>query len=159
MRTADLSDDGDGRLVPLCLPWRSYGGVTAFSGPVSTVRCRDDNALVRAALSEPGGGRVLLVDGGGSLTHALVGDVLGGLAVANGWRAVVVAGAVRDVVALAALPLGVLALGTVPRRGAREGAGERDAVVVVGGATCRPGDHLFADEDGVLVGAPNSATV
>lgn len=158
LRTADASD-ADDRLVPLCLPWRSFGGVPAFAGPVSTVRCRDDNGLVRAALTEPGEGRVLLVDGGGSLQTALVGDVLGGLAVGSGWAGIVVVGAVRDVVALRDLPLGVLALGAVPRRGARNGIGARDVPVVVAGVTCRPGCDLLADEDGVLVVADSSLAV
>jgi regulator of ribonuclease activity A len=158
LRTADACD-ADDRLVPLCLPWRSFGGVTAFSGPMSTVRCRDDNGLVRAAVSEAGDGRVLLVDGGGSLQTALVGDVLGGLAVEHGWAGIVVVGAVRDVVALRDLPLGVLALGTVPRRGARTGQGERDVPVVVAGVTCRPGAVLLADEDGVLTMGDSSVAV
>ena len=151
MRTADLSDAAGDRLLPCCLPWRSFWRLP-FSGTVATVRCRDDNALARQAVGEPGLGRVLVVDGGGSLQTALVGDVLGALAVEHGWSGIVVHGAVRDVVALAALPLGVLALGTCPRRGGRTGSGERDVEVAFGGAVFRPGDELFADGDGVLVG-------
>ena len=131
--------------------WRSFGAVTAFSGPAATVRCRDDNVLVRAAVSEPGHGRVLVVDGGGSLQTALVGDTLAGLALANGWAGVLVHGAVRDVVALSTMPIGVFALGTNPRRGARDGAGETGAAVTFGSATFAPGAQVFADEDGVLV--------
>lgn len=153
MTTADLSDASGGRLVPLSLDWRSYGAVRAFSGPLATVRCRDDNGLVRSVLSQPGRGRVLLVDGGGSLETALVGDGLGGIALENGWAGVVVHGAVRDVVALAALPLGVLALGRNPRRGRPDGVGEVDVPVTVAGVVCRPGQQLFTDEDGVLVEA------
>ncbi len=149
--TADLSDQRGDEVAPCLLQLRSFGAVRAFSGPASTVRCLDDNALVRAALSEPGAGRVLVVAGGGSLRSALVGDVLAGLAVANGWVGIVVDGAVRDVAALARLDVGVLALGTNPRRGGRAGAGERDVPVVVGEATVHPGALVFADEDGVLV--------
>lgn len=150
-RTADLSDaDGD-RLRPCVLPWRSFGAHTSFQGPASTVRCLDDNGLVRAAVHEPGLGRVLVVDGGGSLATALVGDNLAGIAAANGWAGVLVVGAVRDVVALAATPIGVLALGVVPRRGAAAGEGQRDVALAVGGVAVRPGALVVADEDGVLI--------
>ncbi len=152
IRTADRCDE-QGALWQACsLQLRSFGGRRSFGGPVSTVRCRDDNGLVRTALSEPGDGRVLVVDGDGSLEHALVGDVLGGLAVSRGWAGVVVHGAIRDVVALAALDLGVLALGTNPRRGGRTGAGDRDVPVAFGGIEICPGVPLLADEDGLIVG-------
>ena len=152
-RTADLSDAHGDRLRPCALPWRSFGATTSFQGPASTVRCRDDNGLVRAAVREPGLGRVLVVDGGGSLATALVGDNLAGVAAANGWVGVIVVGAVRDVVALASTPIGVLALGVVPRRGSDAGAGERDVAVAVGGVVVRPGAQVVVDEDGVLVDA------
>lgn len=151
MRTADLSDIEGDRLLPCSLPWQSFGGVRSFAGTVATVRCRDDNGLVRDALSQPGQGHVLVVDGGGSPVTALVGDVLAGLAQQNGWGGIVVHGAVRDVLALAALRIGVLALGTNPRRGRREGTGEHGVPVTFGGVTFDPGCQLFADEDGVLV--------
>ncbi len=150
-RTADLSDaDGD-RLRPCVLPWRSFGAHGSFQGPASTVRCLDDNGVVRAAVHEPGLGRVLVVDGGGSLATALVGDNLAGIAAANGWVGIVLVGAVRDVVALSTTAIGVLALGVVPRRGAATGAGERDVALAVGGVVVRPGAQVVADEDGVLV--------
>lgn len=133
------------------LQLRSLGGRRAFEGPISTIRCRDDNGLLRDAVSEPGLGRVLVVDGGGCLDSALVGDVLAGLAVANGWAGLVVNAAARDVVALSSLDVGVLALGTNPRRAGCAGVGDRDVVVRFGGATFGPGARLFADEDGVLV--------
>ncbi len=151
--TADLSDAQGDRLQACALQLRSFGGRSAFAGPVATVRCRDDNGLVRAALSEPGVGRVLVVDGGGSLEAALVGDSLAGLAFGNGWSGMVVNGAVRDVVALASLAIGVLALGTNPRRGSRDGAGDRNCRVTFGGVTFRPGALLYADEDGIVVEA------
>ena len=151
VRTADLSDAEGDRLLPCSLPWRSFGGVPSFAGTAETVACRDDNGLVRDALSQPGHGRVLVVDAAGSLGAALVGDVLAGLALRNGWNGVIVHGAVRDVVGLAAMDLGVFALGTNPRRGSREGTGERGIAVTFGGVTVRPGCRVFADEDGVLV--------
>jgi regulator of ribonuclease activity A len=151
IRTADLSDASGDRYLPCSLPWRSFGATASFAGAVATVRCRDDNGLVRAAVRQPGEGRVLVVDGGGSLHTALVGDVLGGLALANGWAGLVVHGAVRDVVALAELGIGVVALGTNPRRGAGAGSGETGEPVSFGGVTFQPGHRVVVDEDGVLV--------
>lgn len=109
-------------------------------------------------MAEPGLGRVLVVDGAGSLQTALVGDVLAGLALANGWVAVVVNGAVRDVVALASMDLAVLALGTNPRRGAAGEVGEREVAVTFGGVVFRPGAQAFADEDGLLVEVNDTET-
>ncbi|GAA5058610.1 regulator of ribonuclease activity A [Thermocatellispora tengchongensis] len=149
--TADLYDERGDELDSCDLQLRQYGGVSAFRGRIATVRCHQDNALVKAALSEPGEGRVLVVDGGGSLHTALIGDVIAGMAVAGGWAGVVVNGAVRDVAALRELPLGVKALGSNPRRSAKDGAGERDVPVTFGGVTFHPGAELFSDDDGILV--------
>lgn len=150
--TADLYDEHGDALQSVSLLLRHYGGRRQFAGLVSTVRCHRDNALVKAALAEPGEGRVLVVDGGGSIESALVGDLIGASAVDHGWAGVVVHGAVRDVVALGGLPLGVLALGSNPRKSAKEGVGERDVPVSFGGVEFVPGARLWADEDGVLVG-------
>jgi regulator of ribonuclease activity A len=150
IRTADLSDASGHRFLPCSLQWRSFGAIPSFAGPLTTVRCRDDNGLVRAAVEQPGRGRVLVVDGGGSLDTALVGDVLAGLALRHGWSGLVVHGAVRDVVALAGLGIGVVALGTNPRRGRPAGAGETDVPVTFGGVTFHPGLRVVVDEDGVL---------
>lgn len=149
--TADLVDEHGDDLDSCDLQLQQLGGRVRFAGEVVTLRVHHDNALVRSALSEPGQGRVLVVDGGGSLHTALLGDVLGALAVDNGWSGVVVHGAVRDRAALAGLDLGVRALGTNPRRSAKTGAGERDVPVTFGGAVFRPGARLWADEDGVVV--------
>ena len=151
IRTADLFDEQSDAWQSGPLQWRSFGGRTQFDGLISTVQCRDDNALVRAALCEPAEAGVLVVDGGGSLRSALVGDVLGGLAVTNGWAGIIVYGAVRDVVALAGLDVGVLGLGTNPRRGRRDGTGVRDVPVTFGGIRWVPGARVHADEDGLLV--------
>ncbi|KRE60408.1 ribonuclease E activity regulator RraA [Nostocoides sp. Soil756] len=148
--TADLYDERGDALQSVSL-LRHYGGRTQFTGVVSTVRCHRDNALVKAALAEPGEGRVLVVDGGGSLESALMGDLIAASAVEHGWAGVVIHGAVRDVLALGALPLGVLALGSNPRKSAKEGVGERDVPVSFGGVEFVPGATLWADEDGVLV--------
>ncbi|MEV4581030.1 ribonuclease E activity regulator RraA [Nonomuraea jabiensis] len=149
--TADLYDERGDQLDSCDLQLRQYGGRRAFSGPVVTVRCHEDNVLLKSVLSEPGEGRVLVVDGGGSLRAALMGDVIAGMAVANGWAGVVINGAVRDVAALRGLDLGVKALGSNPRKSAKAGGGERDVPVTFGGATFRPGAELFSDDDGILV--------
>ncbi|GIH94931.1 ribonuclease E activity regulator RraA [Planobispora siamensis] len=149
--TADLYDERGDELDSCDLQLRQYGGRRAFRGTVVTVRCHQDNLLVKQALSEPGHGRVLVVDGGGSVHTALMGDVIAGAAVANGWAGVVINGAVRDVAALGELDLGVKALGSNPRKSAKDGAGEREVPVTFGGVTFHPGAELFSDDDGILV--------
>nr|WP_050786594.1 ribonuclease E activity regulator RraA [Dermacoccus sp. Ellin185] len=148
----DRADTDDRESVQvLVAPWRVIGGRSAFAGRVATARCFNDNTLLRQALSTPGDGRVLVVDGAGSVSHALMGDALGALALRHGWAGVIVYGAVRDSAALAALDLGVLALGTVPRPSRKEGAGAADAVLDICGAKVSPGDIIVADTDGVVV--------
>lgn len=137
---------------------RDFGGAAVFAGPISTIRVLEDNVLVRAALEEPGEGRVLVVDGGGSLRCALLGDQLGNLARANGWMGIVVHGCVRDADALARLPVGLRALATHPRKSAKQGDGERDVPVTFAGVTFVPGHHLYADGDGVVVAPRSLAT-
>ncbi|MCC5578450.1 ribonuclease E activity regulator RraA [Microtetraspora sp. AC03309] len=149
--TADLYDERGADLDSCDLQFRQYGKCRAFHGVIATVRCHQDNFLVKATLSEPGDGRVLVVDGGGSLHTALMGDVIAGLAVANGWSGVVINGAVRDVAALSLLDVGIKALGSNPRKSAKEGTGERDVPVTFGGVVFVPGAELFSDDDGILV--------
>ena len=126
----------------------------SFSGPIATVRCFEDNVLLRAQVSEPGDGRVLVVDGGGSFACALLGDNIAELAVSNRWAGIVVNGCVRDVVALAELPIGIKALGTNPRPSGKAGGGETGVPVTFGGAEFAPGSILHADDDGVIVLSP-----
>ena len=149
-KTADLFD-AHPEAQSCEVQFRRYGRRQAFSGSIRTVRCHEDNALVKQVLSGPGESRVLVVDGGASCRCALLGDVLGSLGVKNGWAGVIVHGAVRDVVALDALELGVKALGSNPRKAAKTGAGELDVPVRFGGATFTPGHWLYSDEDGILV--------
>jgi regulator of ribonuclease activity A len=132
------------------LQLRSFGA-RAFSGPVATVRCFEDNVLLKAAVSEPGHGRVLVVDGGGSLRYALLGDNIAQLARDNGWAGLVLNACVRDAVALDELGLGVKALGTCPRPSRKDGDGEAGVPVTFGDATFTPGALVYADEDGVVV--------
>jgi regulator of ribonuclease activity A len=152
LATADLIDAHEG-LQSCDLQFRSFGRSPRFSGAISTVRCRHDNALVKQVLSQPGAGRVLVIDGDGSMHCALVGDVIAGMAVANGWPGIVVRGAIRDSAAMAVLDLGIKALGTNPRKSAKAGAGEIDSPVEFGGVVFTPGDYLYADEDGIVVSA------
>jgi regulator of ribonuclease activity A len=149
--TADVLDEHGERASVCLLQFRSFGSRTAFSGPVATVRCPEHNVLLRRRFEEPGEGRVLVVDGEGSLRCALLGDNLAQLALDNGWAGVVVNGCVRDAAALDALELGVKALGTNPRPSGKEANGEVDVPVAFGGVTFRPGAFLYADEDGVVV--------
>ncbi|RCV50864.1 ribonuclease E activity regulator RraA [Marinitenerispora sediminis] len=150
--TADLVDAHGDALTSCETQFRQYGGRRRFHGRVATVRCHEDNALVKEVLSGPGAGRVLVVDGGGSLRTALVGDVIAGAAAGNGWAGVVVYGAVRDVAALGGLDLGVKALGSNPRKSSKTGAGVRDVPVVFGNAVFTPGAWLYSDDDGIVLG-------
>jgi regulator of ribonuclease activity A len=149
--TPDLCD-AHGDAVRVAEPvFRDFGGARRFSGEVETLRVFEDNALVRAALEMPGRGRVLVVDGGGSVRTALVGGNLAALAASNGWSGLVVNGAVRDLPELAAAAVGIKALAASPRKSAKAGAGERGVEVTLAGLTLAPGNFLWADEDGVVV--------
>ena len=149
-KTSDLCDAcADAQAC--ALPLRGFGGRRAFAGAIRTIRCHEDIALMRDMVGRPGNGQVLVIDGGGSLRRALFGDVMAALAVRNGWAGLVIHGAIRDCLEIDAMDIGVKALGTVPRRGERSGAGEVDVPVQFGGITFTPGRRLVADEDGVIV--------
>jgi regulator of ribonuclease activity A len=153
--TGDLCDahknklDGSFRVLPPV--FRSYGKRERFAGTVSTVKCFEDNTSVKAALEEPGHGRVLVVDGGGSLRRALVGGNIAASAAKNGWAGVVVDGCVRDSAELVLCEVGIRALALIPLPTERRHAGERDVAVNVQGVWVRPGEWLVADEDGIVV--------
>lgn len=153
--TADLCDahkaDAPGVLRALPMLFKPYGGVSAFAGAVSTVKCFEDNSVVKAAVEEAGLGRVLVVDGGASLRCALVGGNIAAAAAQNGWAGLVVNGAVRDVAELRACTIGLLALGSHPMASVRRDVGQRDGPVSVQGVLIWPGEWLAADEDGVVV--------
>ena len=148
--TADLLDEHGDEAQVCLIQFRSFGA-RSFSGLISTVRCFEDNVLVRRQAEAPGAGRVLVVDGGGSLRYALLGDNIAELARDNGWAGIVLNACVRDSVALDALGLGVKALGTNPRPSKKGGDGEVDVPVTFGEVTFTPGAQVFADEDGVVV--------
>ncbi|ROO82870.1 regulator of ribonuclease activity A [Actinocorallia herbida] len=149
--TADLIDDFDAELQSCETQFRQYGGKSSFSGQITTIRCFRDNGLVKRTLNSPGEGRVLVVDGGASLASALCGDLIAKAAVDNGWSGVVIYGAVRDAATLATLPLGVKALGSNPRKSAKDAVGETDVPVEFGGVEFKPGAWLYSDADGIVI--------
>jgi regulator of ribonuclease activity A len=156
--TCDLCDahkaDTSGAFRVLPPVFHAYGGAAAFSGPVATVRCFEDNSLVKAAVESPGHGRVLVVAGGGSVRRALVGGNLALAAAKNGWAGLVVDGAVRDLAEISAQPLGLRALALMPLPTDKRNEGQADVPVVVQGVWIRPGDRLYADDDGIVVLPP-----
>ena len=153
--TCDLCDthksdlSGDFRVLPPV--FRSFGGRAAFSGPVVTVKCHEDNSVVKTQVESPGQGRVLVVDGGGSLRRALVGGNLAAAAARNGWAGVLVDGCVRDAAELAAADVGICALALMPMPTERRVPGQADLPVCIQGVWVRPGDWLVADADGIVV--------
>jgi regulator of ribonuclease activity A len=149
--TADLYDEHGEHLRVLAPIFNDYGGVTDFEGSVATLKVHEDNSLVRAALEEPGNGKVLVIDGGGSTRCALVGDLLAALGSENGWAGIVVFGCIRDSGPIGQIAIGVKALATNPRKSVKKGAGDRDIVVQFAETTIAPGDYLYADRDGIVI--------
>ncbi len=148
--TPDLSDAAP-EACAIELPLVSYGKVRQFGGRAVTIKCHEDNSLVKQCVEEPGEGRVIVVDGGGSRRRSLLGDMLAEKAVANGWAGLVIDGVIRDVDEIGRMPLGVQALGTCPVKTEKRGEGQRDIAVTVGGVEVAPGDYVYADNNGVLV--------
>ena len=156
-KTPDLLDKHeagiqDGRVRVVTPMFQSYGGRTAFSGQIVTLKLFEDNSLVREALVEDGRGKVLVIDGGGSLRCALVGDQLAILAHRNTWEGIVVYGCIRDSGDISRIDLGLRALNTHPLKSIKKGIGERDVAVTFGGVTFRNGEWIYADNDGIVVG-------
>lgn len=150
-RTADLCDQFSDEL-DVCEPlFRDYGGRRSFAGPIATIKCFEDNSRVRDLVAEAGQGRVLVIDAGGSLRRAVLGDLLAQKAVDNGWSGVLVYGCIRDSVAIGRMAIGVKALATHPLKTDKRNEGQRDLPVRFAGAAFRSGDWLYADEDGVIV--------
>lgn len=145
----DKLEDGSLRILPP--GFRHFGQLITFRGQAHTIKVFEDNTLVRAALETPGEGRILVVDGGGSMRCALVGGMLGALAVKNGWSGILVDGCVRDSAELAGCAVGICARATHPQKSRKKGAGESGLKVVVAGVAVLPGDWIYADVDGILV--------
>jgi regulator of ribonuclease activity A len=148
--TPDLSDAAPDAAA-IELQFRNLGGLSSFAGPAVTIKCHEDNSLVKQCVEEPGEGRVIVVDGGGSLRRALLGDMLAEKACANGWSGLVINGAVRDVDEIGGTGLGVMALGVCPLKTEKLGVGQRDIPLHFGGVSIAPGDYIYADNNGVLV--------
>ena len=153
--TCDLCDahknDATGSFRVLPPVFKNFGGLQKFCGEVVTIKCFEDNSLVKAAVDSEGQGRVLVVDGGASLRRALLGGNLGAAAAKNGWAGVVIDGCVRDVAELAQCSTGIRALAAMPLPTEKRGEGQRDVAVQIQGVWVRPGDWLYADEDGLVV--------
>ena len=153
--TCDLCDahknDASGHFRVLPPVFKNFGAIEKFSGEVVTVKCFEDNSLVKSAVDSPGLGRVLVVDGGASLRRALLGGNLGAAAAKNGWAGVVIDGCVRDVAELAQCSTGIRALASMPLPTEKRGEGQAGVPVQIQGVWVRPGDWLYADEDGIAV--------
>jgi len=155
--TPDLCDANEaaiGHTLRVVAPmFKAYGGRARFSGRIHTLKIFEDNSLVREALGQPGQGKVLVVDGGGSLRCALVGDQLAVLAQKNGWEGIVVYGCIRDSAEINRTDLGVRALDAHPQKSIKKGIGDQNIDVTFGGVTFKPEEWIYVDEDGVIVSA------
>lgn len=153
MKTADLIDTHASELTLCHLPFRHFGRKQAFAGPVQTVKCFEDNVLLKAELSKPGEGRVLVVDAGASTRMAVLGDMIAEIMQASGWAGIVLNGAIRDSVEINAMDVGVVCLGTSPVKSSKHGAGQVGEPVSFGGVQFRPGGFVYCDPDGVIYSA------
>lgn len=149
--TADLYDEHGDDLQSISVQFQDFGGRLSFHGPARTIKCHEDNGLIKETLSFPGNGAVLVVDGGGSLRFALLGDMIAKNAETNGWAGIIIHGAVRDRAELASLQLGIKAIGSNPRKTVKRGHGTVDEVISIGDVKIRSGAMVYADIDGILV--------
>ncbi len=149
--TSDLCDQ-HGDSIQVADPiFRHFTANQQFGGQAVTIKCFEDNSLVAEAVATPGDGRILVIDGGGSLRRSLLGDNLAKKAVDNGWAGIVVYGAIRDVQEIAPMNLGVMAIGSIPRKTEKRGEGQSNVPVTFAGVTVEPGDFIYADQTGVIV--------
>lgn len=149
--TTDVSDALDEAAQVADPLFNDYGKNIIFEGVISTIKCFEDNSLVRTAVAEPGDNRVLVIDGGASMRIALLGDLLAAKAVENGWQGVIVNGCIRDSAAIGEMDIGVKAMATHPRKSIKLGVGQRDLTVKFAGVTFTPGAYVYADHDGIVV--------
>lgn len=157
IKTADLIDAHGDQLKFCDLPFRLFGRVRNFSGPIATIRCFEDNVLISNTLEQAGNGRVLVVDAGGSTRCAVVGDLMAEKAMKNGWAGIIIHGAIRDSVEISGMDFSVMALATSPVKSSKTGAGSIDVPVTFGNAQFVPGHHVHGDDDGILVSDRNLA--
>ena len=152
MKTTDVYDKyGETLLIAESNSFNSYGERLSFSGIIKTVKCFEDNPLVKKSLEESGAGQVLVVDGGGSMRCALLGDMIGEIAVKNNWEGIIINGCIRDSAELGKLDIGVIALGTNPRKSGKTGEGETNIPVSFAGVTFVPGEFVISDDDGIVI--------
>lgn len=149
--TPDLCDEYP-ELVQVVEPmFNNYGGRESFGGEIVTVKCFEDNSIVKEQVATPGHGKVMVVDGGASMRAALLGDMLAEKAAENGWEGIIVYGCIRDVDVIMETELGVQALSTHPKKTDKRGLGDLNVPVTFGGVTFKPGDFIYADNNGVIV--------
>jgi regulator of ribonuclease activity A len=151
--TADLCDEFAEQLQIAEPLFVDFGNLEKFSGQIETIKCFEDNSLVKEAVERDGSNKVLIVDGGGSLRHSLLGDMLAEKALKNGWQGIVINGCVRDVEVLCQLQLGIKALNVIPLKTEKRGEGQKNIAVRFAGVSFRPGDYLYADRNGIVVAA------
>ena len=151
LKTTDLCDKHPDKVRVAEPGFNDFGGAIDFSGIIHTIKCHEDNSLVRKALESNGTGKVLVVDGGGSLRCALLGDMLGDLAILNKWNGIIVYGCVRDSAALSLLPLGIKALDTIPLKSNKRNEGQENITVHFAGVDFIPGAFVYCDADGIIV--------
>lgn len=149
--TPDLCDAHPERVQVLEPMLHSFGGRRSFGGEIRTVKCYEDNSYVKQCLAEPGAGRVLVVDGGGSVRRALMGGDVATMAVDNGWAGVIIYGCIRDIDEIVEIDLGVWALGVVPMKTRKRNIGELDVPLNFGGVNFHQGDWVYADNNGVII--------
>lgn len=150
-KTADICDDHPDEVQVAESIFGDFGGHETFFGPISTIKAHEDNSRVREAVAEPGEGRVLVIDGGGSLRRSMLGDMLAAKAVSNGWAGVIIHGALRDSLDISQMAIGVKAMGTIPVKTEKRGEGQRDVPVHFADVTFTPGHWVYADHDGIVV--------
>jgi regulator of ribonuclease activity A len=155
VKTTDLWDQFENEVQVAEPVFRNFGGRDSFWGRAVCLQVFEDNVLVRRELETDGKGKVLVVDGGGSMKCALLGDILAGLAISNHWSGIIIHGCIRDAKEIAAMPVGVKALNTSPRKSGKQGLGEREVIVAFAGVTIDPGNYVYADLDGILVAKRN----
>ncbi len=151
--TTDLCDEHPDFVRVVEPLFTNYGGKVCFGGEIVTVKCHEDNSVVKETAGTPGQGKVMVVDGGASMRRALLGDMIAENAVKNGWAGFIIYGCIRDVDAIGALDIGVQALGTIPLKTDKRGIGDRNVSVTFGGITFNPGEFVYADNNGIIVSA------
>ncbi|MCH7820468.1 MAG: ribonuclease E activity regulator RraA [Proteobacteria bacterium] len=149
--TPDLCDENPETVSAVAPIFNNYGGKSAFGGEIVTVKCFEDNTVVKAQAAEDGNGKVMVVDGGGSIRCALLGDMIAENAMKNGWLGLIIYGCIRDVDAISTLDIGVQALNSMPIRSVRENRGELNIEISFGGVTFKPGEYVYADNNGVVI--------